>query len=484
MSSAFGAFGSLPLSNLKRAVIRPRRFLLGAYLLGGSLLLAGGVHAQTLDQALTAAYENNPTLQAERAQVRSTDEGVPQSLGRWRPTVELVGSLGYDSTTTDPGNNSDSRSFYSGAAQVTQNLYEGGGTTARVAQSEALVKAARARLLDTEQTVLLQTVSAFMDVVRDRAVLALNQQNEERLKRQLEATRDRFEVGEVTRTDVAQAESRVSGAQADRIAAKGNLEVSRAAYQQVVGELPGNLTSPTDFPAIPSGRDEAISLAQDRNPSVIAAIFDLESAKHFIRVEAADLLPTVDLVGLAQANRDVARKGTDTDAFRVTATVTVPIYQQGIATSEIREARQDAARAQRLIDEAQRLAIEDATAAWETYQSALAQIRAREDEVRATSIALEGVEQEAAVGSRTVLDVLDAEQELLDARVNLVQAQRDEIVARYDLIAAVGGMNAIELQLPVRGYDVEFYYNAVRNSIYDLGTWNEIFPGLVERGDD
>ena len=483
MSSAFGALGNLPLAGRGKGALR-RRFLLGAYLMGGSLLLAGGVQAQTLDQAMISAYENNPTLQAERARVRATDEGVPQSLGRWRPTVEIVGSLGYDSTTTDPGNTTDSRSFYSGAAQVTQNLYEGGGTTARVAQSEAAVKAARARLLDTEQSVLLDTVSAFMDVVRDRAVLDLNQQNEVRLQRQLEATRDRFEVGEVTRTDVAQAESRLSRALADRIAATGNLEVSRAAYQQVVGELPGNLTSPDSFPSIPNGREEAISLAQDRNPSVIAAIFDLETAKHSIRIEAADLLPTVDLIGSATANRDVARKGTDTDAFRVTATVTVPIYQQGIATSEIREARQDAARAQRLIDEAQRQAVEDATAAWETYQSALAQIRAREDEVRATSIALEGVEQEAAVGSRTVLDVLDAEQELLDARVNLVQAQRDEIVARYDLIAAVGGLNVFELSLPVRAYDVEFYYNAVRNSVYDLGTWNEIFPGLVERGGD
>lgn len=481
MSPVIGGLGSLALVGRNGSTLR--RLLLGATLLGGALLVSGA-QAQTLDQAMIQAYENNPTLQAERAQVRATDEGVPQSLGRWRPTVELVGTLGYDRTTTDPGSNRDSRSFYSGAAQVTQNLYEGGGTTARVAQSEALVKAARARLIDTEQLILLDTVSAFMDVVRDRAVLDLNIQNEERLNRQLEATGDRFEVGEVTRTDVAQAESRVSGAQADRIAAAGNLEVSRAAYQQVVGELPGNLTSPASFPEIPRSRDEAIALAQDRNPSVVAAIFDLESAKHGIRIEAADLLPTVDLVGLAQANRETAGSDVDSDAFRLTATVTVPIYQQGIATSEIREARQGAARAQRLIDEAQRQATEDATAAWETYQSALAQIRAREDEVRATSIALEGVEQEAAVGSRTVLDVLDAEQELLDARVNLVQAQRDEIVARYDLIAAVGGLNAIELQLPVRGYDVEFYYNAVRNSVYDLGTWNEIFPGIVERDEE
>ncbi len=461
-----------------------RGALLGGCLLSGAVFATGTAWGQTLDQALMQAYQNNPSLQAERARVRATDEGVPQTLGRWRPTVELVGTLGADRTTTDPGGVRDSRTFYSGAAQVTQNLYEGGGTTARVAQSEALVKAARARLLDAEQTVLLNTVSAFMDVVSDAAVLTLNGQNEERLKRQLEATQDRFEVGEVTRTDVAQAESRVSRAQADKIASAGSLEVSRAAYQQVVGELPGPLKAPESFPGIPSGRDEAVALAQDRNPNVLASMFDLESAKHAIRVEAADLLPTVDLVGLAQANREVAGSDVDTDSYRITATVTVPIYQQGIATSEIREARQDAARAQRLIDDARRTAIEDATAAWETYQSTLAQIRAREDEVRATSIALEGVEQEAAVGSRTVLDVLDAEQELLDARVNLVQAQRDEVVARYDLIASVGGLNVMDLNLPVQAYDVEFYYKAVRDSVYDIDTWNEIFPGIVERDAD
>ena len=451
-----------------------------------AVLAAGGVIAglapassQTLEQALSAAYESNPALLAERAELRAVDEGVPQALGRWRPTVELVGTLAANQTRQNVGANDVDTTPRSIAFQVTQNLYEGGGTTARIAAAEAEVRAARARLSDTEQGVLFDVVTAFMDVVQDSAVLDLNTQNERRLVRQLEATQDRFEVGEVTRTDVAQAESRVSRAQADTISAAGDLEVSRAAYQEVVGELPGVLTPPDAFPDIPTSRDEAITIAQDRNPVVLAAVFDLEAAERNIRVEAADLLPTVDLQGQASHTQEGVADDSRQSTLNVTATVTVPIYQQGIATSEIRQARQLAAQAKRLIDDARRIAIEDATAAWETYQTALAQIRAFEDEVRATSIALEGVEQEAAVGSRTVLDVLDAEQELLDAQVNLVRAERDEVVALYDLLAAVGGLTAGGLALPVEAYDDQFYYNAVRDSLYDLDTWNEIFPGIV-----
>jgi len=456
---------------------------LRTFLLAGTVLLSGTgfAQAQSLEQALSAAYANNPALLAERAELRATDEGVPQALGRWRPTVELVGSLGVNQTRQNVGANDVDTTPRTVTFQVIQNLYEGGGTDARVAVAEAEVNAARARLLDTEQGILLETVTAFMDVVQDTAVLDLNRQNERRLIRQLEATQDRFEVGEVTRTDVAQAESRVSRAQADTIAAAGDLEVSRAAYQEVVGELPGALTPPEAFPDIPTGRDEAIAIAQDRNPVVLAALFDLESAERTVRVEAADLLPTVDLVGQAQHSREGAVEDSRQSTLNVTATVTVPIYQQGIVTSEIRSARQLAAQAKRLIDDARRQATEDATAAWETYQTALAQIRAFEDEVRATSIALEGVEQEAAVGSRTVLDVLDAEQELLDAQVNLVGAERDEVVALYDLLAAVGNLTAAGMALPVEVYDEQFYYNAVRDSVYDLDTWNEVFPGIVPK---
>ncbi len=432
--------------------------------------------AQTLMDAIIATYQNNPTIQAERSSLRTTDEGVPQAVGRWRPTVELTNSAAIRRENSGFTTGEDTRRLYSSVLEINQNLYEGGGTTYRIKQAEAEVDAARAELMRTEQAVLFDAVTAYMNVVRDQAIIDLNKRNERRLERQLEATSDRFEVGEVTRTDVAQAESRLSGAQADRIAAEGDLEVSRAFYQQIVGELPGPLQAPTTHPDVPASRDEALALAADRNPTVRAAIKTYEAADIAVRVQAASLLPSVDLT--AQLGREYTRSGSsdsDSDLMTLTGNLTVPIYQQGIVSSQVREARQAAQEAQDLVVEARRAVLEDATSAWETYISAVAQISAREAEVRATEIALEGVDQEAAVGSRTVLDVLDAEQELLDAQVNLVEAQRNETVARYDLIQAIGGLTARDMGLTTDLYDPEAYYKSVRDKVYDAAVWDEIF---------
>lgn len=440
---------------------------------------AGMASGQSLEQALITAYETNPTLQAERAELRATDENVPQAKSAWRPTVEFVGTLGLIHTDGNSAALDDTRDFYDLSLQARQNIYNGGAKNVGISQAEANVRAARARLMQSEQQVLLDVVTAYMNVLRDTAVLDLNKRNEDRLLQQLEATQDRFDVGEVTRTDVAQAESRVSRASADRIDAQGNLEVSRAFFEQVVGTLPGVLTQPDVFPGLPASRSEAVSLASDQNPVVLAAIHDLASDEFEIREQAAQLLPSFDVNAELSRNVDQSSADRTLNTLSLTGVLTVPIYQQGAVGSEIREARQSAAQSQRLVDQARRDAVEGATASWETYQSALAQIDARQDEVRATTIALEGVEQEAAVGSRTVLDVLDAEQELLDAQVNLVRAERDEVVARYDLLASVGGMTAADLQLGVTRYDPAAYYRAVRDAAYDFEVWNEIQPGLV-----
>ncbi|MEQ9488639.1 MAG: TolC family outer membrane protein [Alphaproteobacteria bacterium] len=441
-----------------------------------TMVSVGSASAQTLMDAFMATYQNNPTIQAERSSLRTTDEGVPQAVGRWRPTVELLNQAAIRRENSGFTTGEDTRRQYSTILEVNQNLYEGGGTTYRIKQAEAEVEAARSTLMETEQAVLLDAATAFMNVVRDQAIVDLNKRNERRLERQLEATRDRFEVGEVTRTDVAQAESRLAGAQADRIASEGDLEVSRAFYQQIVGELPGLLQAPVDHPDVPVSREEALTLATDRNPTVRAAEKTYEAADVAVRVQAASLLPSVDLT--AQLGREYSRSGsndTDSDLMTLTGNLTVPIYQQGIVSSQVREARQAAIEARDLVVEARRSVLENATSAWETYVSAVAQISAREAEVRATEIALEGVEQEAAVGSRTVLDVLDAEQELLDAQVNLVEAQRNETVARYDLIQSVGGLTAREMGLTSNLYDPEAYYKSVRDKAYDSAVWDEIF---------
>lgn len=464
---------------------RGLRGLLGA---GAAALLlatfaAVGASAQSLNDALIQTYLNNPALQAERARLRAVDERVPQALGGWRPRVQMLGSAARvrSSGNLQRTNSTDNRNDYSATFEVRQNLYRGGADTYSLQRAESDVLAARARLEEAEQAVLFNAVTAYMNVLRDTAVVDLNRQNERRLERQLEATQDRFEVGEVTRTDVAQAESRLARARADRIAAEGDLEVGRAFYEQIVGAPPVQLRTPTDLPGIPAGRQNAIAVARDSNPTVRAAVNDWESAKTAVRIAAADLLPSVDLTAAAAKRRQGGRSDQTTEALSLTLDLTVPIYQQGIVTSQVREARQDAARLLEVIDDARRRAVEDATAAWELYQSTLAQIEAREAEVRAASIALDGVEQEAAVGARTVLDVLDAEQELVDAQVNLVRARRDEVVARYDLIVAVGEMTARGLGLDVPGYDASAYYGEVRDKPYDWEAWDEIFaPGLAD----
>ncbi|MGE4221420.1 MAG: TolC family outer membrane protein, partial [Alphaproteobacteria bacterium] len=352
---------------------------------------------------------------------------------------------------------------------VTQNLYDGGQTTAATDRAENDIRAERARLDDTEQDLLLDVASAYMSVLRDQAVLELNRNNERVLGRQLDATSDRFDVGEVTRTDVAQAEARVSGSTADRIQAEGQLEISRAQYLRIVGKLPEALQDPPVQENLPKSRDEAITLATEGNPNVRAATFDQQSAQGLVRQIEGELLPTVDLVGRAQKSRNVSASDSSLDSLALTAQLTVPIYQQGEVTSRVREAKHMVSRSQQIIEEARRVAAEDAKSAWERLETARARRASLNSEVRAAQIALDGVRQEARVGSRTVLDVLDSEQELLDAQVDLVRAERDEVVARFEVLAAVGQLTARSIGLGAELYDPEVHYTQVRGKLWGLG---------------
>ncbi len=460
-----------------------RRVSVLIVLLAGFAILAPSAgHAQNLLEALALAYSNNPTLQAQRARLRSVDEGVPQALSGWRPDVRFTTEVGKlrrrTNNTGGFGSGDDSRSFYSGGFRVTQNVYAGGTTEAEIKQAKHEVSAERARLMTTEQGVLLDGVKAYMDVFREEAVLRLNINNEQVLSRQLQATRDRFNVGEVTRTDVAQAESRLARATAERIQAEGDLEVSRAFFEQIVGAKPTVVPNP-GYPAVlPAEIDEAVSLARDGNPAVISAIFDERAARAFMEATKGELLPSVDLVGDASRSRNEGAPDRTVDDITVTAELTVPLYQQGAVSSRIREAIQLASESQLQVEEARRAAIEDAKSGFEQLLTARASIQSREAEVRAAKIALEGVEQEAAVGSRTVLDVLDAEQELLDAQVSLVLDQRDAIVTSYELLAAVGRLTARELGLPVDLYDQKTHYLKVRDKLwgYDRGAARKRAP--------
>lgn len=425
------------------------------------LSVAPPAAAETLREALAMAYSTNPELLSERASLRATDEAVPQALSNWRPTVTLSGDSGYEEIdTTGPTEVRHPRTL---ELTVSQPIYRGGRTVNQTRQAEAEVLAGRARLHSREQVVLLSAARAYMNVVRDEAVLRLNRSNEQRVARQLQATQDRFRVGEITRTDVAQAEARLARARADRIQAEGVLVNSREAYRRVIGVAPTKLSKPDIELALPANSDESRALGKDRNPDVLNAGYRESAARHNVERIRGELLPSVSLRGSLSTEHDTSGSDTNRRTTEVLAELTVPLYQKGSVYSRVREARQLLGQRTEDLEVARREATEAAANAWNSLQTARAAVRSFQAEVRANEIALDGVQREALVGSRTVLDVLDAEQELLDAKVNLVRSERDELVARFELKSAVGGLTAVELKLPVKVYDPEGYYRRVRN---------------------
>jgi outer membrane protein len=424
--------------------------------------------AQSLEDAMAAAYAGNPTLLAKRAELRATDEGVPQALSGWRPSISAKGSTGVSSVylNTRTTNKTQHPNPTATSLTLSQSLYSGGQTLAAIGSAENSVLAGRAELAGVEQTVLLDAVNAYVNVFREQAVLELRINNEQVLKRQLEATTDRFQVGEITRTDVHQAEARLAKATADRIQAEGNLVSARASYRNVIGEAPGQLIRPKINLNLPTSAGESIKLAVAQNPSVVNAEYKERASQDDIQGVRGELLPSVDLSGTASRSLNSSSEGTRTDNYTAKVTLSVPLYQSGSVYSRLRSARQTASQKRRQIDAARRSATETAARAWETLQTSRARIQSFEAQIKASEVALEGVQREASVGSRTVLDVLDAEQELLDAKVSIVSAQRDEAVAVFELKSAIGELTASHLALPVEAYDSAKNYNQVRPKLF------------------
>ncbi|WP_458096783.1 TolC family outer membrane protein [Roseomonas sp. WA12] len=443
--------------------------------------------AQTLQEALAQTYVNNPTLATARAQLRVVDENVPQALAGWRPTVTITGTAGYGEGTVRSRANlpngqrvgvttDQDRTIATAAATVTQPLYRGGRTVAATRRAENQVLAQRARLLGTEQQVLQDTVSAYVNVIRFQEEVRLNLNNAQVLQRQLDATNERFRVGEITRTDVAQAESRLAGARASRADSEGQLQNARATFQRTIGIAPGRLTAPQPLqPAARNGQD-ASQVAAVNNPIVVAALFDEAAAREFIDVQLGVLLPQASLQAQAFRNDNQQALGQRAIGEQVLATVTVPLYQGGAEYSAVRQARQDATRLRQVVDDQRRAATAQAIQAWETLQSARATVESVRAQIRAAEIALDGVQREAVVGSRTTLDVLNAEQELLNARVSLVRALANVVTGSHSLAQAVGRLTARDLNLPVPLYDQEAYYRAVRDRWAGLGDYSAPQP--------
>ncbi len=426
-----------------------------------STAIAGSAAAETLTEALAKAYETNPQILSERAGQRATDEEVPQALAHWRPTVTFSGEAGKERIDANTGNQNRKPSTLE--FDVKQPLYRGGRTEADTKRAEATVKAGQAQVTSTEQTVLLAAVQAYMNVVRDLALLELNRNNEQRLQRQLQAAQDRFRVGEITRTDVAQAEAALAGATAARIQAEGAVVSSRATYRTVIGDMPGTLTKQIPPLDLPSSEAAAQSEARETNPDVVRARYRVDAARNSIDLVRGELLPSLNLEGTLTKEEDTTAEGSQRDTASLLATLTVPLYQAGDVYSRLRAAKETLGQNLDDYDNQIRTAVEQATSAWNTLQTTRAAVRSFQSQVRANEIALDGVQRENLVGSRTVLDVLNAEQTLLTSRADLVSAQRDEVVAQFQLLSAVGGLTARNLKLPVTLYDTEKNYREVRD---------------------
>ena len=442
----------------------------------------------TLFEALAATYSNQPALLAERAKLRATDESVPQALAGWKPTVVLGTTAGYgdginraySSTLTNPVTGRPGatvttqtvRDFATGQVTVSQNLYTGGRVQGNVNRSKNQVMAERAALINQEQTSFLASVTSYVGVIQARQLLELQHNNEQVLAKQLQATNDRFRVGEITRTDVAQAEAALAGARAQRETAEGNLLVARGTFRQVVGvQPPEDMVEPQPLLLPVKNEAEASALAATNNPTVIAALFNNASAKDAVDVAMAALMPQVGLQGQTFQQENAGARNSEASGYAVTLQMQVPLYQGGAEYGAVRAARQTQQQTSRQIDDAKRSAVQNAVQALSTYNSAKAAANSTRTAIRSNEIALEGVTREAIVGSRTTLDVLNAQQALLNSRTTLVQNLSQLITASFQVAQAIGRLTARDLRLPVPLYDETAYYNAVKDRWIGLGDY-------------
>jgi outer membrane protein len=443
--------------------------------LGLGFATLGPASADTLEWALVQAYQNNPSLNAQRASLRVTDEAVPQALSGYRPKVSITGNGGYNAvnstsqfpvggvlTTTPYYENFASRQA---TATVSQTLFNGFQTANRARQAESQVDAARETLRVTEQQVLLDTATAYMNLLRDEAILDLNRRNVEVLTEQLKQTRDRFNVGEVTRTDVAQAESRLAAGRSALLGAQSNYVTSQANYRRVIGVDPGRLApgSPVDRLS-PTTLPKAIAQGQAQSPSVLAAAYGVDVAALAVKVSEGALYPTLQVVGTAMGGQYPQYEVLKQTNLSVVGQLSIPIYQGGAEYSAIRQSKETLGQQRLNLDVNRDQARATVVQSWGQLDAAKAQIEATTAQVNAAEIALNGVREEARVGQRTTLDVLNAQQELVNARVALVTAQHDRVVASYTLLAAVGNLSMTRLGLNVLIYDPMVHYQQVRDA--------------------
>ena len=450
-------------------------FLTPAYAQTGTALSAPTIQAesagtQNLFDVLRYAYANNPTILAARAELLATQERLPQAQAGWKPSADLTGEIGR--TWIDGnGGGADGSTYKTGEITASQPLYRGGRTTAQISSARNAIMAQRAFLMATEQNILLQVVAAYMNVLRDQSLYDLAVNNKDVIARQLDASRARFEVGDVTRTDVSQSEARLAQSEANRVNALGNLRSSIAIYQRVAGLPPATLAFPAMTLPIPQTLEASVEMAETYNPNVIAADFLHNAAEEDIDAVFGELLPQVGLFGSYNHTIDPSPGTVDKTTFKaIGISATIPLYEAGSTRSRTRQAKNIAR--QRLIEvqEAERLARQQAVSSWEDHLAAKAEIQSREAQVEAARVARDGVHKEAELGTRTILDALNADQELLDAESALVTARRNEVVAQFALATSLGLMSPEALGFPELSLNYDEHIKEITGKIFSTDT--------------
>ena len=436
---------------------------------------AGAASADTIEAALVRAYQNNPQLNAQRASVRAVDETVPQALSGYRPRVAITGSYGQQYSeqtsisrsvlgTTETTINGDHRPASVGGT-VTQNLFNGFQTSNRTRAAESQVSSAREGLRVLEQTVLLQAATAYMDFLRDSAIVEVQRNNIRVLDQTLKQVQDRFSVGEVTRTDVAQSEAQLAAGRSQLLTAEANLNTTRANFRRIVGNEPTNLAPGTPVDRfLPATLPSAVETGMMENPNVTAAMYGIDVSFLNVKVAEGALFPTVNLVASVQQAYDTTLVLARTFTASAAAQVSIPVYQGGAEYSLIRQTKETLAQQRLVLDQVRDQTRATITQAWGQFQAAKGQITSAQSQVRASETALNGVREEARVGQRTTLDVLNAQQALVNARVNIVTAQHARIVASYSVLAAIGRLSPKVLGLGTTVYDPSVHYHQVRDA--------------------
>lgn len=433
------------------------------------------VFAESLRQALSSAYTYNPRIDAERARLRATDEEVARAQSGYRPRASASADVGVEHGETRPSSaNNGTTTPHGYAINLSQNLFNGFQTTNAVNEAEAGVRAGRETLRDVERAVMLEAVTAYMDVVRDQAVVRLQENNVKVLTRELKATRDRFAVGEVTRTDVAQAEARRAGAVSELDLARANLKSSRANYERVIGHPPSNVTDPGPPDRyLPKTLAEAQSIAEQENALIVAALYREQAARYTVSRIRGELLPSAQLEAQWSERFEPSRSINESEQGSVTGRLSIPIYQGGEVSARVRQAKHTHVSRLQEVEQVRTEVRAAVISAWSQLQAAVARVQSDRTQVGANQTALTGVREEEKVGQRTLLDVLNAEQELLNAQVQLVTDERNLVVVGYTLLSAIGRLDANQLGVASQVYDPEAHYHEVRRKWFGLSITHE-----------